>query len=84
MITITIKNDSIKAVGHAEYRSYGNDIVCSAVSCLLQTLELRGKATKSSGNMIVQTEDKEALKLISEGLKQIAENYPLNVEVLNE
>ena len=84
MITITVMNDSIRAVGHANYAESGKDIVCSAVSCLMQTLALRGKATKTDGFMVIHTVNKEALKLIVEGLKQIATNYPLNVEVLNE
>ena len=84
MITIRIKSDSIEAIGHANYDKYNKDIVCSAVSVLMQTLELRGEAMKSNGHMQVWTKDKEALKLITEGLKQIAEHYPLNVEVLNE
>lgn len=82
MITIKVSKDRLQATGHADYSIGNEDIVCSAVSCLMQTLELRGIATKRKGNMIVFTDDKEALKLIVEGLKQVAENYPKNVEVV--
>ena len=82
MITITITPNSIKAEGHANYDEPGKDIVCAAVSTLMQTLELRGTAVKSSGDMLVYTEDKQALELIAEGLKQISENYPEYVEVI--
>jgi len=82
MITITVTSNSIEAKGHANYNEHGKDIICAAVSALMQTLELRGTATKQSGYMKVSTEDKEALKLIAEGLKQIADNYSEYVEVI--
>jgi len=82
MITITHNSTTITAQGHANYSKAGTDIVCAGVSVLLQTLELRGKATKSKGNMIVHTEDKEALGLVVEGIRLISVNYPSNVEVI--
>lgn len=82
MITIKVTPSSIEATGHANYNEHGKDIVCSAVSALMKTLELRGTSTKQSGYMKVSTEDKEALELIAEGLKQIAENYSEYVEVV--
>ena len=82
MITIKYTDSCIKATGHANFAEPGKDVVCAAVSILLQTLELRGKATKSKGNMIVHTEDKDALQLIVEGLRLISSNYPENVEVI--
>lgn len=44
MIEITIKGYEIKVEGHAGYAEEGKDIVCSAVSTLVQTLasSLRG------------------------------------------
>lgn len=83
MITIKHTHNSITAQGHANYSTPGSDIVCAAVSTLLQTLELRGKATKDKGDMIVHTEDKEALRLVVEGLRLIEANYPSNVEVID-
>lgn len=81
MIKITITHNSIMADGHANYGEPGQDIVCAAVSTLMQTLELRGAAVKDKGYMLVHTNDEEALKLISEGIQLIAENYPEYVEV---
>ena len=82
MITIRYAQNSLTAQGHANHSKVGTDIVCAAISILLQTLELRGTATKDKGNMIVHTEDREALKLVMEGLRLVAENYPSNVEVI--
>ena len=38
MIQVTRKADSITIRGHANYAEHGRDIVCSAVSVLVQTL----------------------------------------------
>lgn len=38
MIQVTRKTDSITIRGHANYAEHGRDIVCSAVSVLVQTL----------------------------------------------
>jgi uncharacterized protein YsxB (DUF464 family) len=40
MITIEITDNSIHITGHAEYAEKGKDIVCSAVSAILQTAQL--------------------------------------------
>ncbi|SDG47786.1 ribosomal-processing cysteine protease Prp [Desulfosporosinus hippei] len=82
MITITVGDNSLKAEGHANYDLPGKDIVCSAVSTLMQTLELRGEATKAKGYMFVHTDDKEALQLCLDGLKMIERNFPVYVEVI--
>ena len=82
VIRISIVPDGLIAQGHANHSKAGTDIVCAAVSILLQTLELRGTATKDKGDMIVHTEDREALRLVVEGLRLVAENYPENVEVI--
>ena len=82
MITIKYTQNTIQAQGHANHSKAGSDIVCAAVSTLLQTLELRGTATKSKGDMIVHTEDREALRLVVEGLRLVERNYPENVEVV--
>ena len=82
MITITIKNDSIEAIGHAEYDVHGKDIICAAVSILMMTLATRGQSRQSGGHMKILTSDKEALKLIAEGLKLVAYNSPRFVEVI--
>lgn len=40
MIEIYLTNGSIEIDGHADYAEYGNDIVCAAVSAILQTAQL--------------------------------------------
>lgn len=40
MIRITMTHSSIKIKGHAEYAEHGKDIVCAAVSAILQTAQL--------------------------------------------
>jgi len=40
MITIKITDNSIEIEGHADYAEHGSDIVCSAVSAVLQTAQL--------------------------------------------
>ena len=37
MISISIKKDEIKILGHANYEDYGKDIVCSSVSSIAIT-----------------------------------------------
>lgn len=40
MITVKITDNSIKIEGHANYAPYGSDIVCAAVSAILQSAQL--------------------------------------------
>lgn len=83
MIHIKIRDNSITTTGHANYAEHGKDIVCSAVSILVQTLALRGTLEKLKGDIvIVWCDDKQALNLISDGLKQVASAYPQYVEVI--
>jgi len=83
MITIKVNGRTISAKGHAEYAESGKDIVCSAVSVLMQTLAIRGdKVVQEKGDMVIYTKDIAALDLIVEGLKLIERNYPQYVEVI--
>lgn len=82
MVTIKVTDYGMLIMGHADYAEYGKDIVCESVTVLAQTLELRGTAEKHEGYMKIYTDDKNALELITEGLKQIAINYPEYVEVI--
>jgi uncharacterized protein YsxB (DUF464 family) len=83
LITVKVTKNSIKTTGHADYNEHGKDIICASVSILMQTLELRCiTSLKDNGFMIVYTDDKQALELIAEGLKLIANNYPQYVEVI--
>lgn len=40
MIKIRLSENSIVIEGHAEYAEHGKDIVCAAVSVILQTAQL--------------------------------------------
>ena len=40
MITVHLSDNSIVIEGHAEYAEHGKDIVCAAVSVILQTAQL--------------------------------------------
>lgn len=40
MITVKITDNSIKIEGHADYAPNGSDIVCAAVSAILQSAQL--------------------------------------------
>ena len=81
MIHITILEDGIITTGHSNYAEDGKDIVCAAVSTLMQTLELCGKSVKRKGYMRVETKDKYGMFLIANGLKLIADEYPKYVEI---
>ena len=86
----------ICAEGHAEYNP-GNDIVCSAISCLLQTLyaglEMQCfqpvEHTQESGRFVLSGKCRELHKervvvvfdTILYGLELIAEQYPDNVRI---
>ena len=94
MITITHLPDRIIIEGHANYAPHGQDIVCSAVSALAQTLiasveELTdsecpaeiepGKIIMGLGNLSEQ-----AMLLVSSffvGIKMIADTYPQHVQM---
>ena len=96
-ITITQTPDlvHIHCLGHANYSSCGNDIVCSAVSCLLQTLcyaleELTGNAVNASlnsGNSVVaiHAPSPEARLLVENfyiGCREISKAYNDYVEIV--
>lgn len=95
MITIRQEGNRITAEGHAGYAPYGQDIVCAAISALLQTLtqsveELTNCEIKSDlrpGKAVIEYEDetKETALLVESffiGVSGIAAAYPENVEVI--
>lgn len=97
----TVWNDDkisyeVKAKGHAGAGKYGQDIVCAAVSVLMQTLANEveeaarvGTVAHGDGWMKVeatptaQTQDMvEAwVELVQDGIDALAESYPENVEL---
>ncbi|MGM0501034.1 MAG: ribosomal-processing cysteine protease Prp [Bacillota bacterium] len=102
MITIKIKriNDNIvffSAEGHAEYASDGEDIICAAVSAILQTaafglidyLELKPEINTSDGWLSCQldqeqAQDKEVQAILGAmvaGLKATVKEYSEYIEI---
>lgn len=82
MVKIRYNDNQIRASGHANYAEHGNDIVCASVSILLYTLATTGTMEKLADSTIVESQDKRAVRLVLDGLKLIAEEYPQHVEVM--
>lgn len=94
MIVIKIERSKeatiITANGHALYNP-GNDIVCSAVSCLMYTLigylansDIESQYNIDSGNakVIIKGNAEECVKMITVGFLQLEKRYPKNVKVV--
>lgn len=97
MIEIVYDPDTltVEATGHAGAAPYGQDMVCCAVSVLMQTLEATGRrvgAVKSSiapGHAAVQIlpyplqwmEAEQRVEAIVDGLREVARNYPQYVRI---
>lgn len=94
MITITHLPDRIIIEGHANYAQHGQDIVCSAVSTLAQTLaESVQKLTNDEftaeiepGKMIMgfrclSEQTKLLIDAFFVGIKMIADTYPQHVQM---
>lgn len=103
MVTVTIKRNQADQIieffaeGHAEYDDPGNDIVCAAVSAILQTA-IFGLTENLGLNIEVNTrngwlncnlagyEAREEVNLILEvmvtGLEKTAESYPDNLTLV--
>lgn len=97
MITITINPDRIDIRGHAGADPYGQDIVCAAVSALVQTLEqaipeltndmIDCEIGSGYFNLITKHLSSAARLLVDAfllGVSQIAESYPGNVRIVRE
>lgn len=97
MIEIVYNPDelTVEATGHAGAALYGQDMVCCAVSVLMQTLEATGRrvgAVKSSiapGHAAVQIlpyplqwmEAEQRVEAIVDGLREMARSYPQYVRI---
>ena len=94
MINITIAPAQLSVSGHAGYNP-GNDIVCAAVSALVQTFEASARefttdeirSSLQDGNAVIawpRAPTKELSLLIDStclGLIRIAGSYPENIKV---
>lgn len=97
MITIIYdekeKDMILQASGHAGYAEKGSDIVCAAVSALMQTLAYSvdgGTVTRSQDDcntLTVQAEQSfdnmAKFELVTDGLMLLAKQYPENVRFMN-
>lgn len=97
MITIIYdekeKNMILQASGHAGYAEKGSDIVCAAVSALMQTLAYSvdgGTVTRSQDDCNILTVQAEQsfdnmakFELVTDGLMLLAKQYPKNVRFVN-
>ena len=84
---------TMRAEGHAGYATAGQDIVCAAVSCLMQTLAYSAAEDEKTSSCIYQGKDgpvvnveagdsvlmRDKFELVADGLDLLAEQYPENV-----
>ena len=84
---------TMRAEGHAGYAPAGQDIVCAAVSCLMQTLAYSAAEDERTSSCIYQGKDgpvvsvqasdsvlmRDKFELVADGLDLLAEQYPENV-----
>ncbi len=94
MIRVVFDKDGFEAEGHADFDEYGRDIVCAAVSSILQhsayiLREVGARVEKSKGRLKVEgiPDDEcasKVLKVTIASLKSIERRYPesLKVEVI--
>lgn len=94
MITINHTHEQITIKGHAEYAPHGQDIVCAAISALLQTFTMsvdtftadKLNTEMTAGNAVVTYRNltEQSQLLLSSfllGCEAIAETYPDYVQV---
>lgn len=84
---------TMRAEGHAGYAPAGPDIVCAAVSCLMQTLAYSAAEDEHTSSCSYQGKDgpvvsvkagdsvlmRDKFELVADGLTLLAEQYPENV-----
>ena len=84
---------TMRAEGHAGYAPAGQDIVCAAVSCLIQTLAYSAAEDEHTSSCIYLGKDgpvvsvetgnsvlmRDKSELVADGLDLLAEQYPENV-----
>lgn len=84
---------TMRAEGHAGYAPAGPDIVCAAVSCLMQTLAYSAAEDEHTSSCIYQGKEgpvvnveagdsvlmRDKFELVADGLTLLAEQYPENV-----
>ena len=93
MIKVEFSKENIIVSGHANYKEYGNDIVCASVSSIIYTtingiLNINKGAIKYTDNVTLEinilSKDEITIKLINnmlELLKDLERQYPKNIIV---
>ena len=94
MIKVTITNNKISVIGHAEYAPHGQDIICAAVSALLQTFIMSVEELTddkiicdiSAGNADIKYKElsQQSMLLMSSffiGIRAIAAEYPQYIHI---
>lgn len=96
MVEVKRLKDGISVKGHANYAPHGQDIVCSAVSTLVQTL-IQSVETLTTdkieysmkpGTVIIKfwclsDQSKVLIDAFFVGIKGVAESYPAYVRVID-
>ena len=96
MIKVLISEKRIQISGHANYNSYGNDIVCASVSSIIYTtingiLNIDSKSISYKDDKILEIHilknDDITKKLINnmlDLLKDLEKQYPKNIKIVKE
>ena len=97
MIKVEVTNNHISFQGHANYKDYGKDIVCAAVSAtLITTVEAISKFDTAAIDikentdrveLIQKKQDEITNKLITnmlDLLKELEKKYPKNIKIINK
>ncbi len=97
MIKVIVSKDKINILGHADYSTYGKDIVCSSVSSIMTTT-VNGILRFDKNNISYQEKENDfeitinkhneiTDNLISNMIdlfKQLEKDYPKNIEIEEE
>ena len=97
MIKVEVTKKDISVTGHAMYDDYGKDIVCAAVSSIIQTSvesiasikedAIDVKVVNDKLTIIINSHDEVTTKLINTMinlLKEVAKKYPKNIKITNK
>lgn len=92
MITVTVTNQYFEILGHAGYAKEGEDIVCSAVSFLAQSIAnqldhyVHNEQSVNKGDMKVSlltssNESDTLMRLLRESIRLLEKQYPNHVQL---
>lgn len=97
MINVVKEKKEIIITGHANYDTYGKDIVCASVSSIVITTvnaileidrdSLKYKEEKDKLTIEIRKEEEIVLKLIFNMmnlLKEVSKDYPKNIKIREE